>query len=85
MHRLLALLLETTVHLGHDSQPPASRSARWQMTWAEQTARYLQARDGVTEDEFVAMRQARRRRPMGLLRCGANADVGGRAGFAQAA
>ncbi|QNK75004.1 MBL fold metallo-hydrolase [Variovorax sp. PAMC28562] len=58
MHRLLALPPETTMYVCHD-YPPASRPAHWQTTVAEQKALNIHVRDGITEDEFVAMRQAR--------------------------
>ena len=58
MHRLLALPPETTMYVCHD-YPPASREARWQTTVAEQRALNIHVHDGITEDEFVAMRQAR--------------------------
>ena len=58
MHRLLALPPETTMYVCHD-YPPASRPVRWQTTVAEQKALNIHVRDGITEDEFVAMRQAR--------------------------
>ncbi|CAN5809630.1 MBL fold metallo-hydrolase [soil metagenome] len=58
MHRLLALPPETTMYVCHD-YPPASRPARWQTAVAEQKALNIHVHDGITEDEFVAMRQAR--------------------------
>jgi len=58
MRRLLALPPETTMYVCHD-YPPTDRQARWQTTVAEQRARNIHVRDGITEDEFVAMRQAR--------------------------
>lgn len=58
MRRLLALPPETTMYVCHD-YPPASRPARWQTTVAEQKAHNIHVRDGIGEDEFVAMRQAR--------------------------
>jgi len=58
MRRLLALPPETTMYVCHD-YPPATRSARWQTTVAEQKAHNIHVRDGIGEDEFVAMRQAR--------------------------
>ena len=58
MRRLLALPLDTTMYVCHD-YPPTNREARWQTTVAEQRARNIHVRDGVTEDEFVAMRKAR--------------------------
>ena len=58
MRRLLDLPPETTMYVCHD-YPPASRPPRWQTTVAEQRAHNIHVRDGVTEDEFVTMRQAR--------------------------
>lgn len=58
MRRLLALPPETRMFVCHD-YPPASRPARWETTVAEQRAHNIHARDGIGEDEFVAMRQAR--------------------------
>ena len=49
---------ETTMYVCHD-YPPASRQAQWQTTVAEQRAHNIHVRDGITEDEFVAMRTAR--------------------------
>jgi len=58
MRRLLALPPETTMYVCHD-YPPATREARWKTTVAEQKAHNIHVRDGIGEDEFVAMRQAR--------------------------
>jgi glyoxylase-like metal-dependent hydrolase (beta-lactamase superfamily II) len=58
MRRLLALPPETTMYVCHD-YPPATREARWKTTVAEQKARNIHVHDGIGEDEFVAMRQAR--------------------------
>lgn len=58
MRRLLALPPETTMYVCHD-YPPASRQAQWQTTVGEQRARNIHVRDGIGEDEFVAMRTAR--------------------------
>ena len=58
MHRLLALPLQTTMYVCHD-YPPAAREPRWQTTVAEQRAHNIHVRDGISEDEFVTMRQAR--------------------------
>jgi len=58
MRRLLSLPPETTMYVCHD-YPPASRGPAWQTTVAEQRASNIHARDGIGEDEFVAMRQAR--------------------------
>ena len=58
MHRLLALPEATTMYVCHD-YPPATRGPRWQTTVAEQKAHNIHVRDGITEEEFVAMRLAR--------------------------
>ena len=56
--RLLQLPPETRVYVCHD-YPPAAREPRWQTTVAEQRAHNIHVRDGIDEDSFVAMRQAR--------------------------
>ena len=58
MHRLLALPPETTMYVCHD-YPPATREPRWQTTVAEQRAHNIHVHDGIGEDAFVVMRQAR--------------------------
>jgi glyoxylase-like metal-dependent hydrolase (beta-lactamase superfamily II) len=58
MRRLLSLPSETTMYVCHD-YPPASREPAWQTSVAEQRAGNIHVRDGIGEDEFVAMRQAR--------------------------
>jgi len=58
MQRLLSLPPETMMYVCHD-YPPASREPAWQTTVAEQRACNIHVRDGIGEDEFVAMRQAR--------------------------
>jgi glyoxylase-like metal-dependent hydrolase (beta-lactamase superfamily II) len=58
MRRLLTLPPSTTMYVCHD-YPPASRAPQWQTTVAEQRAHNIHVRDGISEDEFVAMRQAR--------------------------
>ncbi len=58
MRRLLALAPETTMYVCHD-YPPATRAARWKTTVGEQKAHNIHVRDGISEEDFVAMRQAR--------------------------
>jgi glyoxylase-like metal-dependent hydrolase (beta-lactamase superfamily II) len=58
IRRLLALPPETRMFVCHD-YPPAGRAPRWETTVAEQRASNIHVRDGVSEDEFVAMREAR--------------------------
>jgi glyoxylase-like metal-dependent hydrolase (beta-lactamase superfamily II) len=58
IRRLLALPPQTRVFVCHD-YPPAGREPRWETTVAEQRASNVHVHDGVTEEAFVAMRQAR--------------------------
>ena len=58
MRRLLTLPPETRVFVCHD-YPPKGREARWETTIAEQKASNIHVRDGISEEEFVAMRNAR--------------------------
>jgi glyoxylase-like metal-dependent hydrolase (beta-lactamase superfamily II) len=60
IRRLLALPPETRVFVCHD-YPPQGREPRWQTTVAAQRAGNIHVRDGVSEDEFVALRTARDR------------------------
>lgn len=58
IRRILALAPETTMYVCHD-YPPEGRAPAWETTVAEQRAKNIHVRDGVSEDEFVKMRQAR--------------------------
>ncbi len=58
IRRLLALPPETRVYVCHD-YPPDSREPKWQTTVGEQAAKNIHVHDGVSEDDFVAMRAAR--------------------------
>jgi len=58
IRKLLALPPETAMYVCHD-YPPASREAQCQTTVAEQRSRNIHVRDGITEDQFVALRKAR--------------------------
>ncbi|MGB4118107.1 MAG: MBL fold metallo-hydrolase [Polaromonas sp.] len=58
IQKVLALPPETKIFVCHD-YPPASRQAQWQTTVAEQRAKNIHVHDGVTEEQFVAMRAAR--------------------------
>lgn len=44
--------------LCHD-YPPPSRQPRWETTVAEQRAHNIHVGDGISEKEFIAMREAR--------------------------
>jgi glyoxylase-like metal-dependent hydrolase (beta-lactamase superfamily II) len=58
MRRLLTLPPATRMFVCHD-YPPKGREARWEATVAEQKASNIHVRDGISEDEFVAVRTAR--------------------------
>jgi glyoxylase-like metal-dependent hydrolase (beta-lactamase superfamily II) len=58
MRRILALPPETKMFVCHD-YPPKGRAASWETTVAEQRAKNIHVRDGVSEEEFVKMRKAR--------------------------
>ena len=58
IRRVLALPGEMRLFMCHD-YGPNGRDIRWETTVAEQRAHNIHVRDGITEDEFVAMREAR--------------------------
>lgn len=58
IQRILALPAETRLFLCHD-YPPEGRAAQPMCTVADQRQRNIHVRDGISEAEFVAMRQAR--------------------------
>jgi glyoxylase-like metal-dependent hydrolase (beta-lactamase superfamily II) len=59
IRRLLALPPETALWMCHDYKAPGRDTFAWKTTVAEQRARNIHVHDGVGEDQFVAMRQAR--------------------------
>ena len=58
LRRILSLPPETRMFVCHD-YPPEGRPAAWETTVAEQRAKNIHVRDGVSEDEFVKMRTLR--------------------------
>ncbi|MGE8658532.1 MAG: MBL fold metallo-hydrolase [Achromobacter sp.] len=58
IQRLLSLPGDTRLYMCHD-YPPAGREAAWQTTVAAQRAGNIHVRDGISEDDFVAMRTRR--------------------------
>lgn len=58
VRKLLSLPGETRLFMCHD-YPPSGRAIAWQTTVAEQRAHNIHVRDGVSEDDFVAMRTRR--------------------------
>ncbi len=59
IRKLLALPSATRLFMCHDYKAPGRDNYAWETTVAEQRAKNVHVRDGVSEDAFVAMRQAR--------------------------
>lgn len=59
IRRILALPPETRLFMCHDYKAPGRDRYAWETTVAEQRANNVHVRDGVSEDAFVAMREAR--------------------------
>ncbi|MBN9259532.1 MAG: MBL fold metallo-hydrolase [Hyphomicrobium sp.] len=59
IRKVLALPPETRLFLCHDYKAPGRDAFAWETTVAEQRKSNIHVRDGVTEDEYVAMREAR--------------------------
>ena len=59
MRKLMALPDETRLFMCHDYKAPGRDHYAWETTVAEQRANNVHVHDGVTEDEFVAMRETR--------------------------
>ncbi|MFN3818235.1 MBL fold metallo-hydrolase [Blastomonas sp.] len=59
LRRILELPGDTRLFMCHDYLPEGREHFVWETTVAEQRARNVHAHDGITEDEFVAMREKR--------------------------
>jgi glyoxylase-like metal-dependent hydrolase (beta-lactamase superfamily II) len=59
IQRLLSLPAETRLFMCHDYKAPGRDSYAWETTVGEERERNVHVRKGVTEDDFVAMRQKR--------------------------
>ena len=59
IRRLMALPDETRVFLCHDYQAPGRNTYVWETTIGAERRENIQVHDGIGEDEFVAMREAR--------------------------
>jgi glyoxylase-like metal-dependent hydrolase (beta-lactamase superfamily II) len=59
IRKLLALPRETRLFMCHDYKAPGRATYAWESTVGEERDRSVHVHDGVTEDEFVAQRQAR--------------------------
>jgi glyoxylase-like metal-dependent hydrolase (beta-lactamase superfamily II) len=59
IRKVLALPPETRLFLCHDYKAPGRDFYAWETTVAEERINNVHVRDGVSEDDFVAMREAR--------------------------
>jgi glyoxylase-like metal-dependent hydrolase (beta-lactamase superfamily II) len=57
--RILDLPPETRLFMCHDYKAPGRDQYAWETTVGEERARNVHVREGVSEDDFVAMREAR--------------------------
>jgi glyoxylase-like metal-dependent hydrolase (beta-lactamase superfamily II) len=61
IRKVLSLPSDTRLFLCHDYKAPGRDHYAWETTVGEERAKNVHVRDGVSEDEFVAMREARDR------------------------
>ena len=59
IRKILALPPETRLFTGHDYPPETRPTPAWEASVAEHRAANIHVHDGITEDMFVAMREAR--------------------------
>jgi len=59
IRRILDLPPQTRLFMCHDYKAPGRDAYAWETTVGEERAKNVHVRDGVSEDEFVAMREAR--------------------------
>lgn len=59
IHRLLSLPPQTRLFMCHDYKAPGRDHYAWETTVKEEREKNVHVRDGVSEDEYVAMRTAR--------------------------
>jgi len=59
IQRILSLPNETRLFMCHDYKAPGREQYSWETTVGEEKARNVHVHDGVSEDEFVKMREAR--------------------------
>ena len=59
IQRIFALPDETRLFMCHDYKAPGRDHFAWETTVGEQKASNIHVHDGISEDEFVAMRTAR--------------------------
>lgn len=59
IRRILALPGETRIYVGHDYLPSGRSDYRWETSVAAEASDNIHVHDGISEDTFVAMREAR--------------------------
>ncbi len=59
IQKVLSLPEDTRLFMCHDYKAPGREEYRWETTVAEERASNIHVRDGITQQEFVAMREAR--------------------------
>lgn len=59
IHRLLSLPPQTRLFMCHDYKAPGRDRYAWETTVGEERARNVHVHEGVSEDDFVRMREAR--------------------------
>lgn len=59
IRKILSLPPETRIFVGHDYLPAGRSDYRWETSVAEQRGANIHVHDGISESEFVAMRNAR--------------------------
>ncbi|RJT25855.1 MBL fold metallo-hydrolase [Chakrabartia godavariana] len=59
IRKILALPVETRLFTGHDYPPETRPTPAWEASVAEHRAANIHVHDGISEDMFVAMREAR--------------------------
>jgi glyoxylase-like metal-dependent hydrolase (beta-lactamase superfamily II) len=59
IHKLLALPPETRLFMCHDYKAPGRAEYAWETTVAEERAHNVHVGGGISEDDYVAMREAR--------------------------
>ncbi|HEY9090700.1 MBL fold metallo-hydrolase [Parasphingorhabdus sp.] len=59
IRRLLSLPDQTSLHLCHDYKAPDRDTYAWETTVGEERENNIHVRDGISEDEFVSMREER--------------------------
>jgi glyoxylase-like metal-dependent hydrolase (beta-lactamase superfamily II) len=59
IRKLLSLPPQTRLYMCHDYKAPGRETYAWETTVADERTKNVHVKDGVTEDEFVALRTAR--------------------------